>query len=494
MIDDRTERDVRTDYAPPVDAEIRQSYESLEQTLREQLKRNPDLLLVRVMLCEVYFKAGKRNAFFAEARKLYQRIKDPETSFEWQRCANLGRKLDPDAELFRDASSALLDAAATATAAGLKQSRFGDQARDVECFRELNRQYQQVLQDRTFLPKLDTELLHTAGRPSSLLHLRNLSRSVGGAQIYLKREDQSPRDSHMVMMVTGQVLLARQLGCTTVVTSTVNGGRGLIAAAIAARLGLKCVIYMHREDSRRNMRNVLRMGLLSAELRSVDTNEVRNRDIREVALDHWIANPTTCLMVTGLDAVPFPYPAMHREFAAAIGRECRRQTLAATRQVPNVLVARGAGTADALGLFPPFLDDADSRLICVDSDAAPPPVEDDDAIESRALAQDLRRLAPDLVEGIDYPNVEREHAWLASTGRVEYVPVSDGKAVAAISELAKTEGLIPSLSTARALAWACEEARKRPPSQTIVVMYGEGHEKNLGEFDRVFGLNSPSQY
>lgn len=469
-----------------------ESYQDLERALREQLRRQPDLALARVMLLELYFKMGRRSAFFNEAKKLYRFVPDPESSLEWQRCASLGRLLDPTNELYRRGSSELLDAAqaATAASAARKMRRLGENPLHEALFRELAATYEETIKDRRFLAALDVELLHSASRPTSLLHLRNLSQHLGGAAIYLKREDLAPPATHLTMMVMGQVLLARQLGCKSIVTSTVNGRRGLVAAATAARFDLHCVVYMDAKDTQRNLRNVFRMSLMGADLQSVDVTALPNQDVREVALEHWASHPKQSFMVTGLDAVPAPYPSMQRAFTSAIGRECRRQVLAAARRLPDVLVARGRPAADAFSFLPPLLADTGTRLVCVEpaDPAAGAPVEEEPA-DAAPLTEQERRQAPEIIEGMDYPGVEREHSFLKATGRVEYLTVGDEQIHATVSKVAKLEGLIPSLGMARPLAWACAEAKRRDPAQAIVVMYSESGEKELAQLARFFGMS-----
>ena len=466
------------------------SYAQLEQALREQVRRHPDLLLARVMLLELYFKAGRREAFVAEARKLHRRVDNPEGSLEWQRCASMGRLLDPRDELFRSGSSELLVAAqaATAAAVGATTRRFGEGERHAACFARLAAAYDEALKDRRFLADLDFELLHAAGRPSSLQHLRNLSAHIGGAQIYIKREDLAPRNTHSTMMVAGQALLARRLGCKSLVTSTINGCRGLTTAAMAAQLDLDCVVYMDARDSQRHFREVFRMSLMEADLQMVDATQLRNRDVREAALEHWSADSRT-FMVTGLDAVPDPYPAMHREFIAAIGRECRRQVQARARRAPDVIVTRGNSTTDALGLFPPFIGDVNTRLVCVEpAGTQPVPAADDEDADAAPLSEAETKLAPDVVEGLRYPSVEREHAWLKGSGRVEYVEIEPDPIRETIADAARLEGVVPTLSTAAPLAWACAEARRRDPAEAIVVLFCQ-EDDDLLDIGRLFGVS-----
>jgi tryptophan synthase beta chain len=472
------------------------NYKGLERALRDQLRDQPDLAIARAMLLELYFKTGQRAAFSAEARKLLRTIDNPATSLEWQRCASMGRLLDPTTDLYRNASPELFEAAQAATAAQ-KMRRFGERKEYAGLFHQLAASYAEIQKDRRFLQTLDMELVHSANRPSSMLHLRHLSEHLGGAQIYLKREDLAPRDTHMTMMVAGQVLLARELGRKMVVTSTINGARGLVTASIAARHGLKCVVYMDVQDSQRHRRNVFRMSLMEVDLETVDVTTVCNHDVREVALEHWAAHPSQCFMVAGLDAVPPPYPMMHREFTSAIGRECRRQALAIAKRAPDVIVARGRTAADALGLFPPFLAETGTRLVCVEPAKAPKAAfrhEDDEAaLQLPPLTEAERHAAPDIVEGTEYPNVEREHDWLKGTGRVDYVEMSESKVTDAILQLAKFEGLVPSFGMARPLAWACEEARRMDRDKTIVVMFAENDEKDLDSISRRFGMTNETE-
>jgi len=332
-----------------------------------------------------------------------------------------------------------------------------------------------------------------ARRPSSLLHAKRLSDELKGAQIFLKREDLSPSGTHLTIAVVATALLARRLGRKMLVTGTTDGRRGVIMSAIAARLGLESVVYMDADEIHRQSSNVFSLWLMGANLQSVDASSLRNADVREAALEHWGKNPKDTLLVIGLDAAPPPYPLMAREFTAAIGRETKRQVMAATRRLPDVVVARGGVNADALGFFPPFLANHETRLVCVTpraATAASMNVKGSDGWDPSRIPMttDEKRVARSIMEAMEYPGVTREHAWLRSSGRVEDFDMPEEAAKQAIQRLGQREGIIPALETAHALAWACQAAQAMRPDQSIVVMMAEDANKDLWDIGRKMGV------
>jgi tryptophan synthase beta chain len=467
-------------------------YGDLEKLFRDQLERKPDLHTVRLKLLELYYEIQRKDDFLREARTLRPQLRDPKAP-EWQKCLSMGRMLDPTEPFYQEASDTIAfvgTGSAPPPAPADKKRRFGEDKHRTRHFEALAADYEKLRASPHFLTQLDRELMHVARRPTPLMHLRRLSESGGGAQIHLKRDDMAPDDTQLIISVIGQALLARHLDRKTLVTTSVNGRRGVITASVAAHLGMKAVVFMDADDIHRQSSNVFRLWLLGADVQSVDAKALRNRDVREAALDHWTRNVKDSFLVVGLDAAPHPYPMMVREFTTAVGRECRRQCLALLKRLPDLVVARGQG-ADALGLFPAFLGDAGVRLACIDP-SKPIPVQRQDRNPfdptQIPLSGAEQTRATSILEGHGYPNVTREHAWLRESGRIEYHRISQEAAKRAISDLSHKEGLIPALETAHALAWASETARSMKPEQAIVVMVAEDVEKDLWDIGRLMGV------
>jgi len=346
--------------------------------------------------------------------------------------------------------------------------------------------------DQGFQGRLDLELACMARRPSAMIHARRLSEARRGAQIYLKREDVSPRDTHLIITVVGQALLAQRLGRRTLVTASSDGRRGVITASIAARLGLKAVVFMDAEASALHSANAFRIWLLGADLRPpAKTGAGRSEEAREAALQFWARDPDHALMIVGLEGAPQPYPAILREFTATIGRECQRQLRMMAKRSPDLLVARGGNNADALGLFPPFLGDVHTRLVCVEpappGAASPSPGARTLDPVKQPLSRSEQKVAQTILEGLEYPSVVREHAWFQASGRVEYVKASEEQAKKAIRDLASYEGIVPAIETAHALGWACDAAAAMPSDQAVAVVIAEDVDKSIWDVGRLMG-------
>jgi tryptophan synthase beta chain len=468
-------------------------HEQMEQLLREQLKAQPRNHTARLKLLELYYEAGRTGAFLREAEELAGLTPHKAASPEWQKCASMGRMLLPDAPLFSVAGSDRIEFVG-AGFSGLAPEekpqvrRLGDDPRFIRHFQELAQAFETVRVDPSFHAMLDLELTYLARRPSSLLHARRLSQKLGGAQIYLKREDVSPRDTQLIISVVGQALLAQRLGRKTLVTSTIDGRRGLATASIAARLGLEAVVFMDNERNSRHTSNVFRMWLLGANVMPVtDERGAEAQSAREAALKYWTRNSDRSLMVFGLEGAPEPYPQMAREFASCIGRECLRQVRLVARRPPDLVVARGAGNSDALGLFPPLMGEKQVRLVCVQP-AVPPRGGEDPADPTKyGLTKEKQRLAQGILEGMEYPSVVREHRWLRESGRVEYVKAALDLAKNAIRDLSYYEGITPAIETAHALGWACQAAAEMNPDQAVVVIMAEDVEKDIWDIGRLMG-------
>lgn len=374
-----------------------------------------------------------------------------------------------------------------------KVRRFGDNPSHAPLFAALAQKIAGLIETRGFVTEFDAELLGVVGRPSLLQPARRVSARLGGGQIFLKREDLFGEDRHLLLSVAGQGLVARRLGCTTLVTGTRDGRRGVVMAHVAARLGLKAVVYMDRKDIERHSSNAFRLKLQGAQLNVVDSQNLRNADIREAALNAWARQPGETFLVTGLDAAPLPYPTLLRTATTSIGRECRRQVHAATGALPAVVIARNGETADALGVFPAFLDEEAVKLLCVEIGAPPPSARTGGSLDSfdpsqQPLSSGEMRTARAIQEGLEYPSVRREHEWLKSSGRVVYVKAGLVEARRAITEFSEMEGFIPPFETAHVLAWACKMAQGLKPEQSVLAVVAEQANQDIWDIGRLMGV------
>jgi len=348
---------------------------------------------------------------------------------------------------------------------------------------ELNQAYQKYIKDPEFLAELDHDLTHFVGRPSPLYFAERWSREIGGARIYLKREDLNHTGAHKINNTVGQALLAKRMGKKRIIAETGAGQHGVASATVAARFGMECVVYMGAEDIRRQAINVYRMRLLGADVISVESGSKTLKDALNEALRDWVTNVDNTFYIIGTVAGPHPYPVMVRDFQTVIGREARRQILAAEGRLPDALVACVGGGSNAIGLFHPFLDDRDVAFYGVEGGgeglatgrhAAPLCagksgvlhgnrtylMEDEDGqiIETHSISA-----------GLDYPGVGPEHAWLKDSGRAQYTAVTDTEALAAFHQLTRVEGIMPALESSHALAYAAGLAKGMEKDQIIVV-------------------------
>ena len=358
---------------------------------------------------------------------------------------------------------------------------------------ELQDAYDKYLTDPDFLAELDADLQNYVGRPSPLYFAEGWSKKLGGARIYLKREDLNHTGAHKVNNTIGQALLAKRLGKTRIIAETGAGQHGVATATVAARLGLKCVIYMGAVDVQRQSSNVYRMKLLGAEVVSVESGSKTLKDALNEAMRDWVTNIDDTFYIIGTVAGPHPYPAMVRDFQAVIGREAREQVQEQAGRLPDALIACVGGGSNAIGLFYPFLDDKDVAIYGVEAagdgldsgrHAAPlcagrPGVlhgnrtylmEDDDGqiIETHSVSA-----------GLDYPGVGPEHAWLKDIGRAEYVAVTDDEALQAFHDLTRMEGIIPALESSHALAYATKLAPTMDKDQIIIVNLSGRGDKDI---------------
>lgn len=368
---------------------------------------------------------------------------------------------------------------------------------------ELEEAYQKYRNDKDYLIEIDRDLADFVGRPSPLYFADNWTNKLGGAKIYLKREDLNHTGAHKVNNTVGQALLAKRMGKTRIIAETGAGQHGVATATVAARLGMECVVYMGAEDVERQAQNVYRMKLLGAQVVPVQSGSKTLKDALNEALRDWVTNVDDTFYIIGTVAGPHPYPAMVRDFQSVIGREVRVQMLEKTGKLPDALVACIGGGSNAIGLFHPFIEDESVAFYGVEGaghgietgkHSAPLSAGTPGILHGNRtyLMQDA---AGEIIEthsisaGLDYPGVGPEHAWLKDIGRANYVSVTDTEALAAFHELTQTEGIIPALETSHALAYVNKLAPTMRPDQTIVINLSGRGDKDMHTVAAMAGLN-----
>ena len=358
---------------------------------------------------------------------------------------------------------------------------------------ELRDAYARYQHDPEFIKEYEYELKHFVGRPSPIYHARRLTEHCGGAQIYLKREDLNHTGAHKVNNVIGQALLARRMGKPRVIAETGAGQHGVATATIAARYGMECVVYMGSEDVRRQAANVYRMKLLGATVVPVESGSRTLKDALNEAMRDWVTNVADTFYIIGTVAGPHPYPMMVRDFQAVIGEECKVQMPEMIGRQPDAVIACVGGGSNAMGIFYPYIDHADVKLIGVEAAG--------EGIETGRHAASLTGGSPGVLHGnrtyllqdddgqiiethsisagLDYPGVGPEHAWLKDVKRAEYVPITDKEALQAFHDLCRMEGIIPALESSHALAYACKLAPTLPKDKILLVNLSGRGDKDM---------------
>ena len=348
---------------------------------------------------------------------------------------------------------------------------------------ELTAAFEQSRSDDAFQWELRDLLTRFSGRPTPLYFAERMSRELGGARIYLKREDLSHTGSHKINNALGQALLARKMGKRRVIAETGAGQHGVATATVCARLGLECVVYMGAEDIRRQALNVFRMKLLGAEVRSVESGAKTLKDAINEALRDWVTNVRDTYYLLGSALGPHPYPTMVRDFQRVIGDEARKQMLEAERVLPNAVVACVGGGSNAIGIFTAFIPDTSVKLIGVEAGGVSGVLGEHAArfsggkpgvlqgTYSYVLQDDDGQIASthSVSAGLDYAAVGPEHAFLRDTKRAEYTSVTDEEALAAFHHLSRTEGIIPALESAHGIAYAMKLAPTMPRNSILLV-------------------------
>jgi len=359
---------------------------------------------------------------------------------------------------------------------------------------ELEREYEKAKIDKKFQQRLDYLLKQYAGRPTPLFFAQRLTEKLGGAKIYLKREDLLHTGAHKINNCIGQALLVERMGKHRVIAETGAGQHGVATATVCALLGFECVVYMGTEDMRRQELNVFRMRLLGAEVRGVDSGSRTLKDAINEAMRDWVTNVRTTHYLLGSVLGAHPYPTMVRDFHRVIGREARRQILKAEGKLPKAIIACVGGGSNSIGIFYDFLNDKKVELIGVEAGGC-----------GEALGQHAARFrggSPGVLQGtysyvlqdrsgqiatthsvsagLDYPSIGPEHAMLKDSGRAQYVPASDVEALKATTVLARTEGIIPALESAHAVAEAIKRAPKMKKSEILIVNVSGRGDKDVG--------------
>jgi tryptophan synthase beta chain len=359
---------------------------------------------------------------------------------------------------------------------------------------ELEREYENAKRDRKFQQRLDLLLRTYAGRPTPLFFARRLTAKLGGAKIYLKREDLLHTGAHKINNCLGQALLVERMGKHRVIAETGAGQHGVATATVCALLGFECVVYMGTEDMRRQELNVFRMRLLGAEVRGVDSGSRTLKDAINEAMRDWVTNVRTTHYLLGSVLGAHPYPTMVRDFHRVIGREARAQIRKAEGKLPNAIIACVGGGSNSIGIFYDFLKDKKVELIGVEAGGRGSALGEHAArfrggspgvlqgTYSYVLQDKSGQIATthSVSAGLDYPSIGPEHAMLKDTGRAQYVPASDAEALEATMVLARTEGIIPALESAHAIAEVLKRAPKMKKSEIVIVNVSGRGDKDVG--------------
>jgi len=372
----------------------------------------------------------------------------------------------------------------------------------IQALDQLKAEYEHYRNDATFRAEFEYELKHYVGRPSPVYHAKRWSEHFGGAQVYLKREDLNHTGAHKINNTVGQALLAKRMGKPRVIAETGAGQHGVATATVAARYGMKCVVYMGSEDIQRQAQNVYRMKLLGAEVVAVESGSKTLKDALNEAMRDWVTNVSDTFYIIGTVAGPHPYPMMVRDFQSVIGIEAKQQMQEMAGRQPDAVLACVGGGSNAMGLFYPYIADEGVRLVGVEAAghgletgkhaatlcAGKPGVlhgnrtylmQDDNGqiIETHSISA-----------GLDYPGVGPEHAWLKDSGRAEYVAVTDDEALAAFHHLCRLEGIIPALESSHALAYAAKMAPRMKKDQILLVNLSGRGDKDMHTVAEKSGL------
>jgi tryptophan synthase beta chain len=368
---------------------------------------------------------------------------------------------------------------------------------------ELNEAYERYSKDPEFLEEFRYELKHFVGRPSPIYHAKRWSEIAGGAQIYFKREDLNHTGAHKINNVIGQALLAKRMGKPRIIAETGAGQHGVATATICARFGLECVVYMGSEDVKRQAQNVYRMKLLGATVVPVESGSKTLKDALNEAMRDWVTNIENTFYIIGTVAGPHPYPMLVRDFQSVIGEECLVQMPEMTGRQPDYVLACIGGGSNAMGIFYPYIDEKNVKLIGVEAAG--------EGLDGDKHAASLTKGYPGVLHGnrtyllqdengqiiethsvsagLDYPGVGPEHAYLKDSGRAQYVSITDEEALQAFHDCCHIEGIIPALESSHALAYAAKLAATLPKDQIILANLSGRGDKDMHTVAERMGLN-----
>jgi tryptophan synthase beta chain len=367
---------------------------------------------------------------------------------------------------------------------------------------DLQAEWENAKTDPAFKAELENLGKHYIGRPSPLYFAERLTEKLGGAKIYFKREELNHTGSHKINNCIGQILLAKRMGKTRIIAETGAGQHGVASATVAARFGLPCVVYMGATDVQRQAPNVVRMKLLGAEVVPVTAGSGTLKDAMNEALRDWVTNVENTYYLIGTAAGPHPYPEMVRDFQSVIGVEARAQMLEAEGRLPDVVIAAVGGGSNAIGIFHPFLDDPDVRMIgveaggrglqgeehCASITAGSPGVLHGNRTYLLQDSDGQIKEGHSISAGLDYPGIGPEHSWLSDIGRVEYVPIMDTEALDAFQVLTRLEGIIPALEPSHALAEVIKRAPKMGKDEIILMNLSGRGDKDVATVAKLMGM------
>ena len=367
---------------------------------------------------------------------------------------------------------------------------------------DLQEEWNKAKDDPEFQAELKHLGAHYIGRPSPLYYAERLTEHLGGAKIYFKREELNHTGSHKINNCIGQILLAKRMGKTRIIAETGAGQHGVASATVAARFGLPCVVYMGATDVERQAPNVFRMKLLGAEVKPVTAGSGTLKDAMNEALRDWVTNVDNTYYLIGTAAGPHPYPEMVRDFQAVIGTEAREQILEAEGRLPDLVIAAVGGGSNAIGIFHPFLDDKDVKIVgveaggkglqgdehCASITAGSPGVLHGNRTYLLQDGDGQIKEGHSISAGLDYPGIGPEHSWLNDIGRAEYVPIMDHEALEAFQTLTRLEGIIPALEPSHALAEVIKRAPKMGKDEIILMNLSGRGDKDIFTVGKILGM------
>jgi tryptophan synthase beta subunit/serine/threonine protein kinase len=462
------------------------------ERVAQQLATEPDNQNLRFQLLRLYFDLERTEDFLREARILRYAPSGLNPQ-HWDVVEQMGRKLAPLSPLFQDSGGTLNIEIVHFEDAGREQKKYqriGESPPKARAlFAALARTYEQARLHPRFFTGLELELVRSGIRTTPLVPATQLSRRLGGARIFLKREDLA-RGGHASIAAVGQVYVAKALRKKRIVAGIRDLQLGVLLASAAARQGIVTDLWLDREEYDRQSSAIFELKRLGAKLHPVQLANYRNNDIREAALEEWLKHSHEVFWFMGLDAAPEPVGAMARDLTSVIGRECRRQLQAQASQLPDIVVARGGDNPDPLGLFPAFIEERAVSCVCVE------PAEPTSKLKAAGAPDEYNPFAKQLdagelsrahqiLGGLHYVSIRRELAWLESTGRVEHRYSDVNAALRVHEDVGSLEGVLLGLQTAHAMAWACEKARAMEPQQIVVVLVAERGDKDLWEIERL---------